>query len=96
MKPLINDFINDIGHLVYVFSIIISQNLTKNKNEILLCGKKEDGFDFIQGRVLGFHLNEVKISSLPCNDFIKPTEKEETFSYKPICFLFLLLIWVWA
>ena len=38
-----------------------------------------DGFDFIQGLVLGFHLNEVKISSLPCNDFIKPTEKERTF-----------------
>ena len=38
-----------------------------------------DGFDFIQGLVLGFHLNEVKISSLPCNDFIKPTEKEITF-----------------
>ena len=38
-----------------------------------------DGFDFIQGLVLGFHLNEVKISSLPCNDFIKPTEKETTF-----------------
>ena len=38
-----------------------------------------DGFDFIQGIVLGFHLNEVKISSLLCNDFIKPTEKEETF-----------------
>ena len=30
-----------------------------------------DGFDFIQELVLGFHLNEVKISSLPCNDFIK-------------------------
>ena len=38
-----------------------------------------DGFDFIQGLALGFHLNKVKISSLPCNDFIKPTEKEETF-----------------
>ena len=38
-----------------------------------------DGFDFIQGLALGFHLNEVKISSLVCNDFIKPTEKEETF-----------------
>ena len=38
-----------------------------------------DGFDFIQGLVLGFHLNEVKISSLLCNDFIKPTEKEITF-----------------
>ena len=37
-----------------------------------------DGFDFIQGLVLGLHLNEVKISSLPCNDFIKPTEKEQT------------------
>ena len=43
------------------------------------------GFDFIQGLVLGFHLNEVKISSVAqrCNatrnDFIKPTEKEETF-----------------
>ena len=36
-----------------------------------------DGFDFIQGLVLGFHLNEVKISSLPCNDFIKPTELVE-------------------
>ena len=38
-----------------------------------------DGFDFIRGLVLGFHLNEVKISSLPRNDFIKPTEKEITF-----------------
>ncbi|MBR2616012.1 MAG: hypothetical protein IKC69_04985, partial [Clostridia bacterium] len=37
------------------------------------------GFDFIRGLVLGFHLNEVKISSLPRNDFIKPTEKEITF-----------------
>ena len=36
-----------------------------------------DGFDFIRGLALGFHLNEVKISSLPCNDFIKPTEKEQ-------------------
>ena len=34
-----------------------------------------DGFDFIQGLVLGFHLNEAKISSLPCNDFIKLTKK---------------------
>ena len=38
-----------------------------------------DGFDFIQGIVLGFHLNEVKISSLPCNDFIEQPEKEITF-----------------
>ena len=42
-----------------------------------------DGFDFIQGLVLGFHLNEVKISSLPYNDFIKPTEKEITFRLQP-------------
>ena len=38
-----------------------------------LAGLYLDGFDFIQGIVLGFHLNEAKISSLPCNDFIKPT-----------------------
>ncbi|MBQ2876612.1 MAG: hypothetical protein IJE25_06355, partial [Clostridia bacterium] len=51
-----------------------------------------DGFDFIRGLVLGFHLNEVKISSLPRNDFIKPTEKEITFfGYEPICYLFLSL-----
>ena len=37
------------------------------------------GFDFIQGLYLGFHLNDVKISSLLCNDSIKPTEKERTF-----------------
>ena len=43
-------------------------------------GLKLTGFDFIRGLVLGFHLNEVKISSLPRNDFIKPTEKEITFS----------------
>jgi len=35
-----------------------------------------DGFDFIRGLVLGFHLNEVKISSLPRNDFIQPTKRE--------------------
>ena len=34
-----------------------------------------DGFDFIQGLVLGFHLNEVKISSLLCNDFINQQKK---------------------
>ena len=34
-----------------------------------------------RGLVLGFHLNEVKISSLLCNDFIKPTEKERTFRF---------------
>ena len=33
------------------------------RDEILLCREKEDGFDFIQGGSLGFHLNEVKISS---------------------------------
>ena len=38
-----------------------------------------DGSDFIRGLVLEFHLNEVKISSLLCNDFIKPTDKEITF-----------------
>ena len=32
-------------------------------DEILLRRMKEDGFDFIQGDNLGFHLNEVKISS---------------------------------
>ena len=37
-----------------------------------------DGFDFIPGLIPGFHLNEVKISSLSCNDFIKPTGKEIT------------------
>ena len=37
-----------------------------------------DGFDFIQGLVLGFHLNKVKISSLLCYDFIKQTETERT------------------
>ena len=47
-----------------------------------------DGFDFIQGLDLGFHLNEVKISSLPCNDFIQLTEKERTFRIEPICSLF--------
>ena len=41
-----------------------------------------DGFDFIQGLVLGFHLNEVKISSLPCNDFIKLTKKRFLFVQK--------------
>ena len=41
-----------------------------------------DGFDFIQGLVLGFHLNEVKISSLPCNDFIKLTKKRFLFVKK--------------
>ena len=52
-----------------------------------------DGFDFIQGLDLGFHLNEVKISSLPCNDFIQLTEKREHFglnrfvlSFLSICF----------
>ena len=39
-------------------------------------GLSSDGFDFIQGLVLGFHLNEVKISSLHSNDFIKPTERD--------------------
>ena len=33
------------------------------RDEILLRREKEDGFDFIQGGSLGFHLNEVKISS---------------------------------
>jgi len=37
-----------------------------------------DGFDFIQGLDLGFHLNEVKISSLPCNDFIQLTKRADT------------------
>jgi len=38
-----------------------------------------DGFDFIQGLDLGFHLNEVKISSLSCNDFIQLTKKRGHF-----------------
>ena len=33
------------------------------RDEILLRREKEDRFDFIQGGSLGFHLNEVKISS---------------------------------
>ena len=33
------------------------------RDEILLRREKEDGFDFIQVGSLGFHLNEVKISS---------------------------------
>ena len=32
---------------------------------------------------------------MPCNDFIKPRKKRKLFGYKPICFLFLLVIWVW-
>ena len=39
-----------------------------------------DGFDFIQGLVLGFHLNKVQISSLLCYDFIKQTEKRDNIS----------------
>jgi hypothetical protein len=37
-----------------------------------------DGFDFIQGLDLGFHLSKAKISSWYNHDFIKPTEKERT------------------
>ena len=33
------------------------------RDEILLRREKKDGFDFFQGGSLGFHLNEVKISS---------------------------------
>ena len=39
-------------------------------------GLSSDGFDFIRGLDLGLHLNEVKISSLLCNDFIKLTKNE--------------------
>ena len=39
-------------------------------------GLSSDGFDFIRGLDLGLHLNEMKISSLLCNDFIKLTKNE--------------------
>ena len=55
-----------------------------------------DGFDFIQGLVLGFHLNKVKISSLPCNDFIKLTEKREHFGLKTDLLSLSDVIRVWA
>ncbi len=45
-------------------------------------GVELDGFDFIQGFDLGFHLNEVKISSLLCNDFINPAERENISTIK--------------
>ena len=59
-------------------------------------GLSSDGFDFIQGLVLGFHLNEVKISSLRSNDFIKPTEKEITFRIKADLLSLSVVIRVWA
>jgi len=37
--------------------------LNRLRDEILLRRVKKDGFDFIQGDNLGFHLNEAKISS---------------------------------
>jgi len=61
-----------------------------------------DGFDFIQGLALGFHLNEVKISSWHkaarrlATISLNQQKKRKLFGYKPICFLFLLIIWVWA
>jgi len=55
-----------------------------------------DGFDFIRGLVLGFHLNEVKISSLPRNDFIKPTEKEITFRLRTDLLSLSVVKRVWA
>jgi len=55
-----------------------------------------DGFDFIQGLDLGFHLNEVKISSLPRNDFINPTEKEITFRLRTNLLSLSVIIRVWA
>ena len=58
-------------------------------------GLKLDGFDFIQGLVLGFHLNKVKISSLPRNDFIEPTEKEITFRLDTDLLSLSVVIRVW-
>ena len=55
-----------------------------------------DGFDFIRGLVLGFLLNDVKISSLPRNDFIKPTEKEITFRLRTDLLSLSVVIRVWA
>ena len=55
-----------------------------------------DGFDFIQELVLGSHLDEVKISSLPCNDFIKQTEKEITFRLQTDLLSLFVVIRVWA
>ena len=55
-----------------------------------------DGFDFIRGLVLGFHLNEVKISSLLRNDFIKQTEKEITFRLQTDLLSLSVVIRVWA
>ena len=55
-----------------------------------------DGFDFIQGLDLGFHLNEVKISSLLCYDFIKQTEKEITFRLLTDLLSLSVVIRVWA
>ena len=43
---------------------------------------------------LGFHLNEVRISSLLCNDFITPGEKERTFSNFDLFSLFCFY-WGW-
>ena len=54
-----------------------------------------DGFDFIQGLVLEFHLYEVKISSLACNDFIKPTEKEITVRLQTDLLSLFVVIRVW-
>ena len=42
------------------------------------------------------HLNEVKISSLPRNDFIKPTEKEITFRPRTDLLSLSVVIRVWA
>ena len=52
------------------------------RDEILLRRKKEDGFDFIQGCSLGFHLNEVKISSWL--DTISSKSNKERTKWIPI------------
>ena len=44
-------------------------------------GLSSDGFDFIQGLDLGFHLSRAKISSWFNHDFIYPAEKERTFRF---------------
>ena len=49
-----------------------------------------DGFDFIQGLALGFHLNEVKIS-------LNQQKKSRHIRFLRLaCLLFLFVIGVWA
>ena len=53
-------------------------------------GLSSNGFDFIQGFNLGFHLSRAKISSWFNHDFIYPTEKERTFRFSRFVLSFCL------